>query len=219
MLLLAAAQAAAQQAAPAPAPVPAGLAARIAADIGARWAVPASAVRLDWGRFVPRLPLKDATAFRLVGNGDHGWFAVVFEPAEGGQLAARLRAGVDDTVAVATRPLGAGSAIAAGDVALQVRVRWSGRAVPRVRAQPGWRTRRPVAVGDALEGLAVQAPPAVTAGSPVRIEWRRGDVNIELGGIALNAAAVGEPVSVRFDDRSRTMSGIAAGTGRVRIGT
>lgn len=221
LLLLAAAQtqAHAQSAAPA---VPDALHARVVAAVAERWSVAAASVRLDWSTFHPRHPIAENATFRLLGAGDDGWFAVVFESTGAPAEAARLRAGLEDSVAVATRPLVANATLADGDLVKQARVRWQSPSRARIAttgAAVGWRTRRALAKGDALEGLAVAPPAAVTAGAPVRLEWSRGDVAIQLAGTALNTAAIGEAVHVRVDGRPGQTSGIATAPGLVRLGS
>jgi flagella basal body P-ring formation protein FlgA len=198
--------------------MPAGLAARVSADVAAVWSVPASAVRLEWGRGVPATVL-EATPYRLAGRGTDGWFVVVFEPA-GGAAAVRLHAGTMDTVQVATRALPVGSRLASTDLEASARLRWGPPVTRSETPGPGWQVRRPIAVGEALSRPAVAPPLLVAAGSAVRLLWERGGVQIALDGIALNDARQGETVRARVEGRGRYAAGtvIAPGTAALSNG-
>jgi flagella basal body P-ring formation protein FlgA len=200
--------------------VPAGLTGRVTSAIAALWAVSDTTVRVEWGSLPAGVTLVDSTAFRLVGNGERGWFAVVLSPATHAPVASRLHAGVAATVQVAARPLAAGATLAAADITTAVQVVWAVPTSSAARAvTAGWITRRSLALGDRLDPLAAAPPPVVLANAPVRVEWVRNGIEIELDGTAMNAAAVGQTVSVRFADRTQTATGVATGSGRVRIGT
>jgi flagella basal body P-ring formation protein FlgA len=191
---------------------PAALEARVADSFAARWSVPSSAVRLVWGRLPGETPPVDVP-FRVTGRGMDGWFAIVLDPARAA-TSARVRAGVEDSVPVATRPLAAGARVHAGDVRLAGRVRWGGPdpAGPEM-AREGWEVRRPLAAGEALLPPAVLPPHFITAGQPVRFLWSSGAVSVSLTGIALNAARCGEIVRARGTERATRLVGIAVAPG------
>lgn len=220
LFLLGAAQAAAQQAGPAvPEALPPLLQQRVAGAVAERWSVAPEQVRLEWGLMTSRATLSANTAFRLLGRGEDGWFAVVFEPIAGRPLTVRLHAGLADTVSVATRAVPANVVLAEADLRHEIRVRWrSPQTDSGVRARAGDLTRRAVQAGDVLAPPVVAPAPLVSAGAPVRIEWRRGDVMIELQGTAVNAAALGEAVQVRVEGRTGQLRGAAIALNTVRVG-
>lgn len=224
LLLLSAAQAAAQQGPPplatgSDAPLPPLLVQRIAGAVAERWDVPAERVRLEFSMLERSALLPAQAPFRLLGRGDDGWFAIVFEPKGQSPLAAKLRAGLEDSVAIAVRPLPAGAQLAASDINYTVRTAWRGpmrTAAPLAR--PGDLVRRAITKDEVLAAPAVTPAPLVTAGASVQLEWRRGDVIIELQGTAVNAAAAGEPVQVRVAGRTGQLRGVAIAADRVRVG-
>lgn len=224
LLLVSAAQAAAQQAARPAAPggdavLPPLLVQRIAGAVAERWAVPADRVRLEFSLLERGAMLPAQSPFRLLGRGEDGWFAIVFEPQGQAPLAAKLRAGLEDSVAVAVRPLPAGTELAAADMRYVLKTAWRGplRAAAPL-ARPGDRVRRAIARDEVLAAPAVTPAPLVAAGASVQLEWRRGDVTIELQGTAVNAAAAGEPVQVRVAGRTGQLRGVAIAADRVRVG-
>jgi flagella basal body P-ring formation protein FlgA len=198
---------------PGPAAVPAALAERVAARIAAAWSVPPAALRLAWGA-LPVLTADDSV--RVVGSGADGWFIV--ELAAGAR-AVRVRAGVEDTVAVAARPLAAGVRLAAGDVAAAPHVTWGPPVPPRERPGAGWEVRRTLAAGETLVRPAVLPPPLVAAGDPVRLVWQQGGVSVVMEGIALNGARRDEVVRARIQGRSARLAGRAIAPGVVELGT
>jgi len=183
------------------APVPRALAARVAARIAEGWRVPVEQLQLDWGRVAGETPDENAP-FRVLGQGDDGWFVVVFSPTETRAVAVRVRAGIERAVPVATRPLPAGTTVGDGDVREEMRVHWG---VPRVQASDstlvGWEVRRPLRAGEVVGAPAVAPPPLVLAGRPVRLEWERGGVLVSVEAIALNSARRGETVRARLEER------------------
>lgn len=122
------------------------------------------------------------------------------------------------TVAVATRALAAGEALAEGDWQLKDTVivwRWQ-TAPDTTRPALGWVTRRAIAAGEVLRPPAVVPPPVVTTGAAVTAVWQDGPVRLVLNGTATNSAAIGAPVGVRID-RIRRLDGIAIGPNTVRL--
>jgi flagella basal body P-ring formation protein FlgA len=199
-----------------PPPVPAPLAARVAATIATAWRRPAADLRLDWRGPAPARPLAADVPFHLAGRGGGGWFVAVFEPAGETKVALRVRAGVEDTVAVATRPLAPGTRLASGDLRPERRVRWGPPdSNPAARADVGWEIRRPLASDEAVEWPAATPPPLVTGGTPVRLVWERGTVSISMTGTALHSARRGETVRARVEGRPGQLAGKAMAAGLV----
>lgn len=185
--------------------VPRPLARRVAERFASDWGRPSSTIRLAWGRATARETLAAGVEFRVLGRGTGGWFAVVFEPDGARARAMQVRAGVVETTTVAARSLPAGATLASGDIREERTVRWGAPTETRARfveaARPGWHTRRPVAVGDVLAWPAVTPPPMVVAGQPLKLEWVRDGVRVELTGVALNDARQGETVRARVPER------------------
>jgi len=193
--------------------------ARVEATVAARWSVPAEALRLKWGRLPERGLPATAAEFRLIGGVD-GWFVLSADAGEGQLAVARVRAGVDDTVCVATRDLARGQRIGPDDLRLEPRVRWG---MPRAgdaatRPATGWELRRAVAAGTVVDAPTAVPPALVSAGDRIEVEWTRGDVALQLSGVAIHGARLGEPVRVRVEGRARPLTGIVDAPGHARIG-
>jgi flagella basal body P-ring formation protein FlgA len=198
-------------------PVPPAVAERVAERIAGEWRVPAAALQLDWGRASGRQPESDAS-FRLVGKGADGWFVAVFDPPTSRALSVRVRAGVDDTVMVAARPLAAGTRLGPDDARPEPRLRWGPPADDAAPVPgPGWEVRRPLASGEPLVWPAVVPPQVISPGEPVRLLWVHGGVSVTLTGVALNAARQGETVRVRVEGRRNRLVGIATGPGMATL--
>ncbi|HVO36466.1 MAG TPA: flagellar basal body P-ring formation chaperone FlgA [Gemmatimonadales bacterium] len=215
--LLAGAVPAGAQSAAAPGQVPPGLAAQVAARVAALWAVAPETVRLEWGRRVFPSTLAESTPLRLLGRGDGGWFAVVFEPPGGPQLAARVRAGVVDSVAVATRPLPAGARLTPEDIATELRLHWGRAPSGSERPGAGWLVRRSIVAGTPLDSPVAVPPPLMRAGAPVRLLYTQGAVTVTLGGTALQDGRLGQRILVRPDGRRLAVSGTVADTDAVQL--
>ena len=156
--------------------------------------------------------------FRVTGRGLSGWLVVVFDPSSLDAVAVRLRAGVEDTVPVAARPLAAGARLTAADLRPESRVCWGPPAPSsEPRPGPGWEVRRALAAGEVLARPAVAPPTLVQAGEPVRLVWGGGAVQVSVVGIALNRARQGELVRARVEGRSDRLVGIATATGTAVI--
>ncbi len=199
--------------------LPRALTQRVAARLADLWRVPVGEVRLAWGLSSGMAAPGDSAPFRVLGDGAGGWFVVVFHPADTGAVAVRLRAGVERSVMVATRPLRAGAIIAAGDLREEVRVHWGtptgdSLALPAV----GWEVRRPVRANEVATPPAVVSPACVVAGEPVRFEWRSGDVEVSVTGIALNSARRGEQVRARLEERPARITGTVTAPGLATLG-
>ncbi len=193
---------------------------RVAARIAQEWSVPPESIHLQWSD-PAGASASPAADIRVVGRGSEGWFAIAVDPNGPEAVALRVRAGVDDTVCVATRPLSLGSRIREGDLRMGVRLRWG---PPRSRtaetAAPGWEIRRPLGAGDVVAWPAAIAPSVIIAGQSVRMEWTRGLVRISVEGAALNAARIGEMVRIRVAGRRDPMTGqvISPGTAVLCVG-
>ncbi|MBY0489636.1 MAG: flagellar basal body P-ring formation chaperone FlgA [Gemmatimonadaceae bacterium] len=122
------------------------------------------------------------------------------------------------SVAVATRALAAGEALAEGDWTLRdTTIVWRWTTAPdTTRPAAGWVTRRAIAAGEVLKSPAVVPPPVVTSGATVTAIWQDGPVRLVLSGTATNTAAIGAPVGVRLD-RTRRLDGIAIAPNTVRL--
>ena len=203
--------------APAPVTVPDSAAAGVRTWLAQEWGVSESAVHLEWGRLLEALP-GGAPSFRVTGRGVAGWLVVVFDPSGRDAVAVRLRAGVEDTVRVAARPLAAGTRLGPADVREELRVCWGPPATSsESRPGPGWEVRRALAAGEALAPPAVAPPMLVAAGEPVRLVWASGAVQVSVVGVALNRARQGELVRARVEGRSDRLVGTAIATGTAVI--
>jgi flagella basal body P-ring formation protein FlgA len=206
-----------QLVAPAPAAVPDSVAAEVSTWLAREWGVSRHAVRLEWGRLANALPA-GTPPFRVTGRGAAGWLVVVFDPSGRDAVAVRLRAGVEDSVLVAARPLASGALLGPADVRLEPRVRWGPPATScESRPGPGWEVRRALAAGEVLAHPAVAPPIFVVAGAPVRLVWTEGAVQVSVVGVALNRARQGELVRAQVEGRSSPLVGTAAATGTVVI--
>jgi flagella basal body P-ring formation protein FlgA len=197
--------------------VPDPVAARVSTWLAHEWGVPERAVHLEWGRLSVALPGGDLP-FRVTGRGVSGWLVVVFDPSSRDAVAVCLRAGVEDTVLVAARPLATGTLLTAADLQPEPRVCWGPPALSsEPRPGPGWEVRRALAAGEVLSRPAVAPPLLVAAGGPVRLVWAEGAVQVSVAGIALNRARQGERVRARVEGRSDRLVGTATATGTVVI--
>lgn len=192
------------------------LSSRVARAVAREWDVDTARVVLSWGSgSLGQVP--DTSGFRLIG-GDAGWFSLQMEPVRGAVAWLRVRAGVTIDQPIATRALPAGSVIGDQDLRMEPRVRWGPPpAEPERVAQVGWVVKRPVAGGEPLEGFRVSPPPVVSAGKTVRILYNVGNVSVALEGVALNDAALGQPVRVRTSSRIGTVAGTAVAPGEARM--
>ena len=200
------------------APVTRELQARVCERIADAWRIPVESLRLQWGRSSSGVSPQADAPFKVMGRGEGGWLVVVFDPADSNAAAIRVRAGVEQPVMVATRPLRSGQRLQPGDLREEVRVHWG---VPSLDSaltpMPGWEVRRPIAVGEVVMAPAVVAPPLVMAGEPVQFEWRSGDVQVSVTGIALNSASRGELVRARIEERPARLTGTVTAAGRALL--
>jgi flagella basal body P-ring formation protein FlgA len=197
--------------------VPASLAAAVRASIADRWSVDSARVRLEWGSVPGAATLSAGMPFRLLGKGTDGWFVTLFEPAAGSPVAIRVRAGVFDSVSVATRTLAGGVELTTADMRREARILWGSPATDTLAPAEGWLTRRPLAAGDVFGPATATPPQVVRAGDAVRLEWSRGGVIVALDGIALGSGALGQIVRVRIAERGGQRSGRVSGPNAVRL--
>ena len=212
-LLVAAAGARAQE----PGAAPPGVAARVDSAVAARWGVAPDRVRLEWGPRVFPAVVGESTAVRLLGRGDGGWFAVWFDTPGHPRLAARVRAGTLDTMAVAAHPLAMGAVLSDSDIALTTRVRWGPPEAGGSRPAAGWLLHWPVAAGSPLDPPVATAPPLVAAGARVRLFYANRTVTLALEGVALQDGRLGQRILVRPDGGARSLWGTVDGPGVVRL--
>jgi flagella basal body P-ring formation protein FlgA len=199
--------------------VPPRLASRVATAVSRAWGVDTTGLVLAWGNG-SLADVPDSCAFRLLGNGDAGWFAVSFEPPGRPARALRLRVGIAGRRLVAARTLRPGVRLVAGDIREESRVEWgppASDAEAEGEPGPGWLVRRTIAAGEPLDPIRVAPPPVIEAGQPVRVLWRQGSVSVALEGTAMNEAAIGGTIRVRFPDRSRTITGTVTAPGEARM--
>lgn len=202
----------------APAPVPAALEARVADAIGRMWQVPVGSLHLEWGHISSQHPIAAESEFRLLGHGDDGQFVVAFALPAGQAIAARLRAGVIDSVLVASRPLAAGARISLGDLTMSSRMQWGApRSSDEPVPGPGWLVKRALAAGGVIAPPAVVPPPVIEAGSPVKVQWQSGAVSVAVAGVAVNSAALGQSVQVRTAGRAGLVRAVVTGPGTARM--
>ncbi len=206
------------QALAAQAPVPAALEARVADAIGRMWQVPVGSLHLEWGHIGSQHPVSPGAEFRLLGHGEDGQFVIAFAQPGGQTIAARLRAGVIDSVLVAARPLQSGAKVSLGDVTMSSRLHWGAPAGGNAPVPgPGWLVKRSLAVGALIAPPAVVPPPVIEAGAPVKVQWESGAVSVAVAGTAVNSAAMGDLVQVRTSGRNGLVRAVVTGPGTARM--
>lgn len=199
-------------------PVNRALEARVGERIADAWKVPVEALRMQWGRSSSGTSPGDDAPFKVMGRGEGGWFVVVFDPADSNATAIRVRAGVEQPVMVAARPLRSATRLASGDMREEVRVHWGAPSPERaLTPMPGWEIRREISTGEVVTVPAVVAPPLVVAGEPVQLEWQSGGVHVSVTGIALNSASRGEMVRARLEERPARLTGTVTAPGRAML--
>jgi flagella basal body P-ring formation protein FlgA len=200
-------------------PIPEPVRARVAEAVAESWGTPPQDIRMQWGTIKDAAALADDIEFRLVGAGEDGWFAVVFEREGSPAFAARLRAGVTERVPVATRALEVGHVLTGTDVAYETMTRWRAPlALDRIGpVAPGWRIYAPVSAGDRLAPPAAGPQPVVQRGQRVKLTWRRSLVTVALEGVALHDAAPGYDLHVRLKGDRGTRRGIVTGPGQALL--
>jgi flagella basal body P-ring formation protein FlgA len=197
-------------------PLPDGLAERVRDAIARGWNVESRVVRLQWGTMPIRARLDESMAFRVVGRGADGRY-VVLVTTDRGELAVSLRAGVEDSTWVTSRPLAVNTRVGAADVRRELRLTWGRDSTADAAAPIGWETRRSLRAGEILDPSAVAPPPSVAAGETVRFEWTAGAIAIEREGVAANRARIGETVWARDPATGERLRGTVIGRARARL--
>ena len=109
-------------------------------------------------------------------------------------------------VLVAARPLAAGGAVAAGDLAIETRatdLAWS----IDPDALAGAAVLREVAAGAVVTERDVAPPPPVAAGTEVQVVVARGALRVAVSGILERPTRPGEPCTVRLSADHRILRG------------
>ena len=119
---------------------------------------------------------------------------------------------------VAARPLTRGQVIASEDVKTIGGVPLGARSPSPAPRAPvvGWIARRVIAPGEPLRAPSIAPPNVIESGQPVAVVWREPGIEVRLKGVAANAAAMGDRVTVRVDVRRR-LEGVAVAPGLVQI--
>ncbi len=181
------------------------------------WGVDTTGMVRPWG--VGSLSdVPDTSNFRLLGNGEGGWFAVMVEPPGQPVAAIRLRAPGWCASAWWRRALRSGLRPVAGDIRREQHLRWGPPEMPdEGDVQEGWVVRRPLSAGEELLRPRVEPPPVVLAGQPVRLLWQEGNVAVAIEGTALNDAALGAAVRIRTTRRQGIVQATATAPGEARM--
>jgi flagella basal body P-ring formation protein FlgA len=188
------------------------------ARVAQEWGIAPERLCFEWGQLAVAGTAMESATPRIVGRGADGWFTAVLEAPGLDPVAFRFHGGVLDTVWVAARALPRGARLGAGDLRPEVRAQWGPPArEARVPPAVGWETRRPLTAGEILAWPAVVAPAVIAARDAVRLEWSRGGVRVELQGVALGPAGVGDEVRVRVEGRARPITATVVGPGRAII--
>lgn len=197
--------------------VPAAVEVRVAETIARAWQVPSATIQLEWGHVPSAYPIDAAATFRLLGQGADGNFVIAFELPGGHQSAVKVRAGVLDSVLIATRPLPTGTRLGLRDVTLSTRLHWGPPQVADEQPGPGWIVKHSLAMGALIAAPAVAPPPMIAAGEPVKLQWESGPVTVAVTGVAVNEAGMGQLVQVRTTGRAGLVRGIVTGPGTARM--
>lgn len=122
-------------------------------------------------------------------------------------------------VAVATRSLGRGHRISAGDVELELRDTGQLRQgfVVAVSSALGKELRRPLKAGEPIRLGLLTEPTVVERGDQVRLRAQTGTISVNTTGTALSSGRVGEQVRVRNDRSERVIRGRVTGPGEVEV--
>jgi flagella basal body P-ring formation protein FlgA len=195
--------------------VPASLVGQARMLVAQQWQVAPDRVRLAWGRLPVLGPADTNLVMRLAGWGSEGWFAAILERPGMSPRAVRIRAGLDDSLPVATRALRAGDHLSAEDVTIALQTRWGKLMPPAPRDVEGWEVRRPLAIGEPLVAPFVAPPKMIATGDSLRLSWQQGTITIETVGIALNQARLGDPIRAKVGQTE--LSGIVTGPGTARM--
>nr|WP_314898815.1 flagellar basal body P-ring formation chaperone FlgA [uncultured Deefgea sp.] len=121
--------------------------------------------------------------------------------------------------AVAARPLAANQEISTGDIAIQQGdlATLPGSVILDPATAIGRALNSPVAAGQTLRQEQLRTAMAISQNQKVKIIFRQDGIEISNEGIAMNAAAEGQPVRVRLD-KGKTITGTAQLGGIVDVG-
>ncbi|WP_051235670.1 flagellar basal body P-ring formation chaperone FlgA [Marinimicrobium agarilyticum] len=122
-------------------------------------------------------------------------------------------------IAVASRSLGRGHRLSAGDITLAVRDTGQLRQgfVTQAETAVGMALRRPLQAGDPVRLSQLEAPTVVRRGDQVRLKAKTGTITVDTKGTALSDGRVGDQVRVRNDRSERVVRGRVIGPGTVEV--
>jgi flagella basal body P-ring formation protein FlgA len=152
-------------------------------------------------------PAEGAVTIEWRGKPRPGRSSVLVSVA-GRKLWARVTLAPMHEVAVARRPLAAGSTVAPSDVILERRPAGS---APQVTV--GQTVKRDVAAGAAIAAGDVELGPPEPRGQALRIVARAGAVEVAMAGQLEQPARIGAPAVARLADGSRLVRGRLAAPG------
>jgi flagella basal body P-ring formation protein FlgA len=140
-------------------------------------------------------------------------------PDRGGRsapIAAVVRIRLSRPVLVAARDLAAGEALAHGDLKTEVRevALPAAPAAAEVRDLSGYRTRRPIAAGQAVEPAYLVPPEAARAGQPITLVCESGAARIAVEAQALTAGRLGGVILVKSPLNGKRVRARLDGPGR-----
>lgn len=182
--------------------------AEVRTTVALEWGVAPELVRLEVVGGVPEA----VDSVSVAPSSSDRWILSLWS---GGDLTRRfLRAGVEQAVPLAARPLERGLEVGASDVSYGVELMWGG---PRVAVDPvGMVTQRMVAEGEPLVDPTVRAPFVVDGGQEVDALYQGAGVSLVVRGEALGKARTGDVLLVRLASGVR-MSARAVAPGRVEL--
>jgi len=118
---------------------------------------------------------------------------------------------------VLVRTIEKGELLAAGDFSMEERPAAAARTAVAPRDAAGREAGRRLMAGTPIRAGDLLSPRAVRRGESVSIEVVSGTLTISTAGRALSDAGAGEPVRVLSLSTNRTLEGVAAAPGRVRV--
>jgi flagella basal body P-ring formation protein FlgA len=133
--------------------------------------------------------------------GVYSWSGRV-RPAGGGRsvsVSAVVKIRIQRPILIAKRSLPAGSTIAEGDLAVEIReVGWPPPDLPGDPAvYVGWRTKRPLEAGDAIDRRWLAAPLAAKPGSRVALSVEQPGARLRVEALALTGGRTGDTIFVK----------------------
>ena len=185
---------------------PSSLTSRITREIAARWGIAPERITLQWREPVPASDFE----FTALSPRPAGWWTITPVANAHADRMIGVRAGVIDTVRLATHPLGRGAVLTEADITDSVIVRWGKPSrVDQAEVEAGWVTRRIINTGEMLRTPSVGPAPLILAGDSVSVSMEGGALSIAMKGVALRQAArPGDRLDVRLAG-GRTLSVIA----------